>query len=198
MTFPPFLKKVLFLQLSFKTANQETDIGLADINCIIVEDYNHKNNGAFYRNTMYYSSIRIMLGFCCFYKIWKQDLVFSVKLHLLGLIHYPLSLDHWLLTLDPWPLTHIPYPLTLIATPCSLSLNPQYCYFQENLGGRFPFFIHWRLSSIEGILPLNVVFHQRSSFIKGHLISKVVCHQKLTNSTFYIVIICLEMDRKSI
>ena len=110
------------------------------------------------------------------------DLVFSVKL-LLPLTTYPLSIDHWLLTLDPWfltsldpwtlnierwplslipyPLCLIPHPLSLIYIPCSLSLNPMYGSFQENLVVNSLFFIHWRVSSVEGRLPSKEVFHWR-------------------------------------
>ena len=79
----------------------------------------------------------------------KQDLVFSVELHL-GLIPYPLSHDPYPFTLIPCPLSLIPYPVSLHLSPStvpsekfrwgclSLLLSQISAFFQIQKSERYP------------------------------------------------------------
>ena len=108
-----------------------------------------------------------------------QDLVFSVKLHL-SLIPYPLPIDSWLFTLDRYPSSLISDPISVPVVP--YSLTPSTVPLKKIQGGGSPFFIHWRLSAIEGRLPLKVVFRRRLSSTEGHLPLKVFFHSRSSST----------------
>ena len=95
---------------------------------------------------------------------------------------YSLSLmpiDSWLFTLDPYPSSLISDPFSLPVVPYP---SPSTVPFKKIQGGGSPFFIHWRLSAIEGRLTSKVGFHRKLSSTEGHPPQKLVFHWRLSST----------------